>query len=391
MKFSLLFLTLFGSSIAFTQEVSINEIVQLEIQKVDVYDAERSTEKLYIEMKYGKSVILNPADAKKLIGQDILSIDMVGTDYPKKAISQTLTQKRLAALKKCCPTIFQNKTTVWQRIQQTNCSDLASAQKMFHGFAITYGVAKPKVISSEIRYLKEGLARLSRKPTEKTTETFSESRFTTQPKDSVVLKVFERQQNWTNQLIAADLTGSMSPYTLQLLTWLRLNTMDGKEKHFVFFNDGDETPDDLKVIGKTGGIYHTRTADFNKVDELAIETMAKGNGGDGPENNIEALLKAATLCPECTDLVLIADNAADIKDISLLSEVKKPVKVILCATSGAPINPQYLELARATGGSVHTITEDLLGLMKLNDGQTITIHEQMFRIEKGKFIRVTRM
>ena len=207
--------------------------------------------------------------------------------------------------------------------------------------------------------------------------------------DSTVIAVLKRH-NWTNMIITADLTGSMSPYTAQLLVWLKLNTTNDKVKQFVFFNDGDMKFDDKKVIGNTGGIYDTRSSKYEDVEKLVFTTMRNGSGGDAPEHDIEALRKAIELCSDCKNIVLIADNWAPIKDISLLSQIKKPIKIILCGADFG-INTDYLNLARATGGSVHTMESDLTELMKLNEGQEITIRGQTFKIEKGKFVRISKI
>jgi hypothetical protein len=116
--------------------------------------------------------------------------------------------------------------------------------------------------------------------------------------------------------------------------------------------------------------------------------MSAGSGGDIPENNIEALLKTSELCPDCSNVIMIADNWANIKDIELMSKLSVPVKVIVCGAVFG-VNVQYLELARATGGSVHTMEEDLTNLIKMNEGETIKIGAYSFIIKNGKFERLT--
>jgi hypothetical protein len=96
------------------------------------------------------------------------------------------------------------------------------------------------------------------------------------------------------------------------------------------------------------------------------------------------LIKTQERAPECKEIIMIADNFANVKDISLLEKVKKPVHIILCGAR-VGVNLDYLNIARATGGSVHTIEQDLEDLAKLNEGETITIKGQKFKIEKGKF------
>jgi hypothetical protein len=144
------------------------------------------------------------------------------------------------------------------------------------------------------------------------------------------------------------------------------------------------TPDNKKVIGRTGGIYSASTTKYTEVQDLAVKTMSGGGGGDAPENNVEALLAAQKKFPG-GDLVMIADNWAPIKDKMLTTDVKRPVHVILCGVMG-PLNIDYLELARATGGSVHTMETDLTRLADLNEGGTFELDGQHFMIKGGHIV-----
>ncbi|MCP4136828.1 MAG: hypothetical protein GY754_38010 [bacterium] len=205
--------------------------------------------------------------------------------------------------------------------------------------------------------------------------------------DKTIPTILNRNKQWKNMLIVSDLTGSMTPHTAQLVIWLKLNMMKRETKSFAFFNDGDAKRTSSKKIGKTGGIYTAKADTFEDVAELAYKTMNGGGGGDGPENDIEALMAGIKKFGDCSEIVLIADNKSNMRDISLLKKLKRPVRVVLCGTFYG-INIQYLELARATGGSVHTIEEDILSLMKLKEGQSIKIGKSKYLIRKGKFIKM---
>jgi hypothetical protein len=201
--------------------------------------------------------------------------------------------------------------------------------------------------------------------------------------DSTVSQVFRRQR-WSKAMILADVTGSMYPYTGQLLIWLKLTLTDGMRRQFVFFNDGDEKTNSEKVIGKTGGIYKIETADYNEVQKTIEKAMCNGSGGDAPENNIEALIEAERNCISCDSVVMIADNWAPVKDISLLASIKKPVKVVLCGVYDK-IHPDYLNIARKTGGSLHLIEQDIYELSKMKEGEVIEIKGTKYRIVDGLF------
>ena len=67
----------------------------------------------------------------------------------------------------------------------------------------------------------------------------------------------------------------------------------------------------------------------------------------------------------------------------------RPVRVILCGTQFG-INKQYLDLARATNGPVHTMEEDIENLMRLKEGEKITMQKQTFIIKNGRFVKTKK-
>src|SRR5437868_11190112 len=146
-----------------------------------------------------------------------------------------------------------------------------------------------------------------------------------------------------------------------------------------------------KVVGRTGGIYHVEANAFEEVEQKAIYTIGKGNGGDAPENDLEALISAVAHFPQAKEIVLVADNWASIKDMALIDKIKRPVHVILCGVYRGLINADYVELAYRTKGSLHTMEEDIENLAVMNDGETIHIGSSTFKLEKGKFILVHEM
>lgn len=206
-------------------------------------------------------------------------------------------------------------------------------------------------------------------------------------KDDVILKVFERNKHWKDKLIVCDLTGSMSPYAAQLELWYKLNYLKEQNLQFVFFNDGDNMSDQNKKIGETGGIYYTTSKGVDSLMYKMIYVQNAGDGGDGPENNMEALIKGTKKAKPFKELVMIADNLAPVKDISLLEQFNIPVRIILCGV-GNEIEPDYLRIAYKTKGSVHTMEEDILGIGKLLDGQEIKIGNGLYRLMKGKFVQI---
>jgi len=320
----------------------------------------------YLQMSYSNYKIFNPKVLEITRDKKIEKIQLVYTKYPSGTNHAYLNKRRLAELQKIAPEYFKNDSIKWELVEQTACTS-TDVYNYFHGFVITYGQIE------EIRVHipgGEGLAKI----------VYGE----TAPTDSTVLKVFERNLNWDNMLIVSDFTGSMTCYVSQVLLWYHLKIKDDKIKSFVFFNDGDRTPDSEKVIGATGGIYHTDAENIDSVISVAVTTISNGSGGDGPENDIEAILLGLEKYPSTETIILIADNKADMRDTLLISKITKPIKVILCGVEDQ-INVQYLNLARQSGGSIHTIEEDLTDLVSLNDGEQIKIGDAIYIIEGGRF------
>ncbi|GAB5538433.1 MAG: hypothetical protein Salg2KO_05360 [Salibacteraceae bacterium] len=186
--------------------------------------------------------------------------------------------------------------------------------------------------------------------------------------DSTVVKVLNRN-DWNHMSIIADLTGSMSDYTVQILFWLRIELqMDApRVNEVVFFNDGNRKSSKLKYIGNTGGIYTSKSDDYKEIEQMAMACMRAGNGGDTPENNLEAVLSAMANCTDCEEFILIADNLATPRDLTLVSKVGRPIRVIACGKTDE-INTAYMNIARQTNGSLHTFSEDLSNLADIKEG-----------------------
>lgn len=394
-------------AIAATGQTTTEILASREI-KMPVYKSMiPSAKQLYLPTEFGKSLFENQAEVKALKNVLVASVDIVFSDFPAGKDFLALNRKRIENLKRLNPKLFKDKNIQWNLVRQTRCPDENAAKKLFHGVVIAYRPTQSEeTIREEIKFLENLFSGKTPEiviPDEIKKESLilpaKESRlvilnpmitgYRPVAPDSTVMAVLRRQK-WTNMLITADLTGSMSPYTAQLFLWLKLQTTKDKVKQFVFFNDGNRTLDHQKIIGNTGGIYDTRSAKFEDIQQLAIKTMQNGSGGDAAENDIESLLKGIALCPECKDIILIADNWAPIKDIELMSKIKKPVKIVLCGADYG-INPQYLDLARTTGGSVHTMRDDLTELVKLNEGQEFTVRGQTFRIVDGNFVRIVKI
>ncbi len=345
----------------------------MEITQYQLYDTKELVP-LYFD--FGAAKIKNPEDYPIKKGKQVKQVDLVFSKYPKDLESwefEKLIQRRMSALRTIDTVLFNQPTISWNVVLQTNCNSEKEAKALFHGFVVKYTLGYDFIDRSTFTYDFES-------------EVTGIKGFA----DSTVIKVLERHPEWQDMLVVTDFTGSMYPYASQVALWNRLNTETKPIKHYVFFNDGDKTPDVAKIVGMTGGIYHTPSGDHSKVIDEMIKTMKGGFGGDGPENDMEALLfgirKAKT---KVKQIVLVADNNSWVRDIDLLKKINVPVKVILCGTHFGYINAQYFEIAYKTGGSVHTIETDIEDMKKALNGKAIEIGGLKYKIKDGAFIMVT--
>ena len=375
--------------------------------------SDRSGMKMLLNMPYGKAYFSSPKNAQDLNG-NVVEIELVYTDF-KRSMSfdqSELNKRRVKHLLDKFPYLKTARSVRWTSVAQTGAVSAKEAGQYFHGFAIS--IAKDPVSETrrnEIQYLKDLVDGKPVKPWREIIEEEFGKLFGTTPSDSgtpdtlydhllipdeisslfaepdsAVSKTFERNKHWQKMLVVEDVTGSMYPYTGQMLIWHKLNWQNKGVKHFVFFNDGDRKQDWQKKVGKTGGVYHVGGNSFDLVEETIYEAMRGGLGGDVNENNYEAILKGIRACPDCEEIIMIADNFAVPRDIELLTGIHKPIRIILCGASTG-VNVEYLNLAKRNGGSIHTVEQDITELAKLNDGQTIVIGKEKFVIRNGKFYR----
>ncbi len=202
--------------------------------------------------------------------------------------------------------------------------------------------------------------------------------------DSVVLAVLKRNK-WNEMIMVCDVTGSMSPYTASVFLWMQTNWTEGRIQGVTFFNDGNNKITSQKKIGETGGLYDAYPVSFDSVRRAARMAMSGGGGGDLPENNLEAAIHANKRFGPSGQLVMIADNYASPRDLVLTEKLGMPIHIILCGAR-VVVNPDYLTLAKKTGGTVHTPTEDILNLADVNEGEYITIGRYNYLYQGGKFI-----
>jgi hypothetical protein len=198
---------------------------------------------------------------------------------------------------------------------------------------------------------------------------------------------FLTNRNWSKKMaVVTDVTGSMAQYTTQVMLWLKFRPEVLAQGRFVFFNDGDAMPDLLKRIGSTGGIHFASSPNYDSVYAVMEETMRKGTGGDIPENDLESVLAALNKWPDTDTVLLVADNEAPVKDITLLAKIKKPISVMVCGVT-EKIHRDYVDIVRLTGGRLFVLNTELAQLQKLNNGSEVIIKGRKFEYKNGELVR----
>ena len=368
---------------------------------------------MVLKMSYGISEFADTTGFWQLNNADILSVDLVYSDYPSGQDLKDLNRKRYLSLLKLFPFLSGNKETTWQMIRQTNGKDKESSANLLHGFVINY---RPPYTTteadSEIAYIKKVTDELPKPPVEETKpgakvrywdviygkgdkikkEPFDTAAMLKRNKalapewtDSTVFRITQRN-HFKDALVVMDVTGSMSPYSAQVLGWL---SAQDNVKFIACFNDGNNRAEYDKPLGNTGGIYGEPYQDLTQASKLITTTMSKGGGGMRPENDCEALLKAIELCQDCKDVVLIADSWAPVRDIDLVQQIKKPVKVVVCGGS-VGVHTDYITIAAITHGSLYFRDGDLLDLSPLLHNQRLTIRGKDYYMVNGKAVALSQ-
>ncbi len=359
------------------QTRSAQMIMSQGIKDIGHYDLASSNLKSFvIKMDYGASNIAKQLSNFSVLGATIYSIDLVYTDFPKGQDLSKLNLSRIQEMERFYPLLVQNPLIKWNILRQTDCNSEHEARGLFHGIVIYYlqSMSTTNLSSASNKlenYLPEKINPLQAK---KILDTMSKP---------TVIKVFDRHPQWKNAVLIIDLTSSMIPYNSQVALWQMLHGNCNMISEIVMFNDGNSAPRNVKKVGSTGGIYHGINMSYENLRKMSIMVCESGLGNDDfPENDLEAVLFAINKNPNAAQYILVADNDAPPRDMALLRFIHKPIRVVMCGAENG-ILPEYLEIARKTGGSVHTISKDIDDLIKKREGEVFTIGFQRFKISAG--------
>jgi hypothetical protein len=352
------------SSVTIRERIRFKDTIEVYKYKPEI----NTFKTLQLKMHPGDYTILNLDDLKKLAGYTITGVDLVYSDYPKGDDFSELNRKRILSLFMEFPEAFESNMVNWRLFKQTGVSETGGIQNYFHGLTIYYRPMPTYQDENKmIMDIVDGKVA---------------------PHDSTILKVLDRKKDWKNMLVVCDVTGSMSPYTAQLLFWIKSNQAIKSFKQIVFFNDNDEKSNDQKRELDTSGIWDIETGNSKKVIDKAFYAMQHGGHY---ENNLEAVFYAIKQYPENKmNVVMIADNWESPCDMALLDYLKKekiPVRIIVCGVTDR-LNTVYLDIAHATGGSVHTIESDLEEVAKIGEGKSIKFGKLKFVMMNGRFVQV---
>jgi hypothetical protein len=337
--------------------------------KIDKYTpAENGFSHLKIKMKPGEYDILNPQDIEFLKQQTVVGVDLVYSDYPEGADFTELNRMRLLELYQHLPEAFNSGIIDWNLVMQTGVAKTGGIQNYFHGFVVYY---RPMPTFEEEKKIIQAVVD-GKKPLD----------------DSTLVKVFDRQKTWKDMLVVCDVTGSMSPYTAQILFWIKSNQKMKTFKQIVFFNDDEEKSTNQATKEDPTGMWTIETSKADKVIDVAIEAMNKGNH---IENNLEAVCYAIKKYPENKkNIVMIADNWEDPCDMKLIEFLKSQgvvLHIVVCGVTDR-LNTLYLDLAYATGGSVHTMEEDLTNIATIGEGKSFKLAGMKFKMTGGRFVQI---
>lgn len=351
--------------------------------EIKIYDQDDHPTSVILENGYTKSKIINPEKWKPYDDKIVITqIDIIFTKYPHdKEFWRTNYYDLLAARVNELINLDSTLNSAdfeWNLVLQTEPNTEPEAKNLFHGIAITYFKISD--------YLREEDDEINESPYQDSTY-FARNQLKVKnfihsqggDNDSIVFNVFDRHKEWKNALVVMDWTGSMYRYGAQAVLWHTLNFETSGIKDFVFFNDGDETPDDRKIIGQTGGIYYAQAKNLDRLINTFYLVGKRGKGGDIPENDVEALIKGMNRFEDFDELILIADNNSCMRDFRLLVNLDVKVNVIVCGSKHG-INPQYVNLAYYTGGSIHTIENDISHLSSLVKDKEITIENIPYKL-----------
>ncbi len=207
--------------------------------------------------------------------------------------------------------------------------------------------------------------------------------------DEIKTILHRNKDQWKQKRIVANIDCSMYKYIDELMVWNYSNKKEQEGNTYWLFN-GFNYNDNEEDQTHRRGIFQVKSNNvegfFNTIDKIVNFSCR----GSRLENVVEALVLSAKGKSAEEDLLFIADNYSDVKDLHKLKELRVPVHVLLTASQFG-LNENYLEIAYHSGGSIHTNDIDINSaqLKALNNGDRLSIGKHSYTFYKGKFLKVS--
>lgn len=355
-------------------------------KELPVYAKNTKEKSIFLKNGYASSILQSPIQwPPRTKPYFVTDIKIIFTKYPKeKNFWNTnyydLLAERLKNLFALDPAL-NNSNISYSLVLQTACNSEAEAKQMLHGVEIVYQWGERKKEEDRLEepdfidslYLNQDSLNWVR-DMDKAQKFLKKSKAA----DTVVLEGLDTFNFTDSLLVVIDVTGSMAPYYSQVTLWAARNFYSGH--YYVLFNDGGSRN---LPIGKTGGYEDGRVESVSQLIKLFKKASGlRGKNREFAENDVEGLIVGMNAFPENKGVILIADNNACIRDYALLQQISQPVHVIPCG--GITLNPQYLNLAQQTGGSVFWMDRRISDWQTLCNGDIFTCGDNEYRYIKTK-------
>ena len=381
-----------NSQVHFTQAALFHPTTHTEefeqgFQAVEVpaYFPDSTLNQIVVENGYASAIIQNKEAYYKPTGAVIDTVNVVFSLYPKNpeywlTNYHVLLARRLRDLFQLDPSLNSNEI-YWKITMQTDAENELEAMGLFHGFVLSYHIDSTLFEVEKQEQLKDTLPLAALPPLPSTPivhELDSFIRMNGGYRDTAIVKILQRnQKNWPNSLVVVDWTGSMYHHGAMAVLWHLLQMENTNISYFTFFNDGNRKKDKAKKIGKTGGVVGVDAQDSVQILKTFYKVQKRGDGGDQPENNVEAVIRSIKKYPDFDHIILVADNIACIRDFVLWEKIGVPIHIVLPGNFNM-LNHQYINLAYKTHGSIHTFDEDILDFTQDEAPKTFTYKEFVY-------------
>jgi len=434
-------LALLMSPSIWAQKISTEKLSRIKPIVIQEHPTEKEDNVIFLPMYFSSSHFLDP-NIKFTVpkGKAVMSVHLVYTRFRVVDTfdQSSLNKKRFDNLYKVAPQLFDSDSIVWRVFEQKKAKTEKDARSMYHGFVIFLREPpKTEDVSKEInllyrilmdfkdtiisvpdqilykkrkryvetgRYLPRSYAKMKEGIRYESRSIWFREPETRMVIDSVPRKTIKgykkkvgmyngsllrntheydalSNKKYTGKwLVVADVTGSMAPFNAQVLAFIRQNQDLRQKSNFSFFNDGDGAPQMIKRIGSSGGIYSCTNNHFDSIYKTVSLAMKNGNGGDIPENNIEAVLVSLKKWENVDTVLMIADAKAPIKDYSLIQYLKKPVSILLCGDVNGNVPLDYWNLALKTGGSILRSDGEIRNLKRIKPGDIIELGKYTYKL-----------